>query len=98
MSSRTMVLCVSSVTVTGSSVTVTGNDTENKAVEQNDNHGEKDGQSTKKMEVSNYSSFQLSVESNPELPWFCFTTLCDWSDNLAPPSQPIRCKTKTNRE
>ena len=24
------------------------------------------------------SGFQLSVESNPELLWLCFTTLCDW--------------------
>ena len=24
------------------------------------------------------SGFQLSVESNPELLWFCFTALCDW--------------------
>ena len=42
--------------------------------------------------------FQLNVESNPVLYWFCFTTLCDWSRKLAPPSQPIRCKTKTNRD
>ena len=38
------------------------------------------------------------VENNPGLDWFCFTTLCDWSRKLAPPSQPIRCKTKTNRD
>ena len=43
-----------------------------------------------------WSNFQFSVESNPGLHWFCFTTLCDWSRNLAPPSQPIRCKTKSN--
>ena len=42
--------------------------------------------------------FQLSVESNPGLHWFCFTTLCDWSRKLAPPSQPIRYKTKTNHD
>ena len=30
------------------------------------------------------SSFQFSVESNPEVLWFCFTTLCDWSRKLAP--------------
>ena len=30
--------------------------------------------------------------------WFCFTTLCDWFRNLAPLSQPIRCKTKTNHD
>ena len=40
--------------------------------------------------------FGLSVESLPGLLRFCFSTLCDWSRNLAPPSQPIRCKTKTN--
>ena len=34
---------------------------------------------------------------NPGLLWFCFTALCDWSRKLAPPSQPIRSKTKTNR-
>ena len=43
------------------------------------------------------SGFQFSVESNPELLWFCFTTLYDWCKNLASPTQPIRCKTKTNR-
>ena len=26
------------------------------------------------------------------------STLCDWSRKLAPPSQPIRCKSKTNRD
>ena len=29
------------------------------------------------------SSFQFSVESNPEVPWFCFTSLCDRSRKLA---------------
>ena len=29
--------------------------------------------------------------------WFCITTLCDWLIRLTPLSQPIRCKTKTNR-
>ena len=29
------------------------------------------------------SSFQFSVESNPEVLWFCFTSLCDWSRKLA---------------
>ena len=32
-----------------------------------------------------------------ELLWFCFATLCDWFKKLAPPSQPDRCKTKSNR-
>ena len=40
---------------------------------------------------------RFSIEC-PQLLWFCFTTLCDWSRNLAPPSQPIRCKTKTNHD
>ena len=37
-----------------------------------------------------------NVISISELLWFCFTLLCDWSTNLAPLSQPIRYKTKTN--
>ena len=45
-----------------------------------------------------YSNFQFSVESNPGLHWFCFTVLCEWSRKLAPPSKPIRYKTKTNRD
>ena len=28
----------------------------------------------------------------------CFTMLCDWSRKSAPTSQPIRCKTETNRD
>ena len=44
------------------------------------------------------SNFQFSVESNPGLHWFCFTVLCEWSRKLAPPSKPIRYKTKTNRD
>ena len=32
-----------------------------------------------------------------QLLWFCIATLCDWLKNLAPLSQPIRSKTKTNR-
>ena len=45
VSSRTMVLCVSSVTVTE-------DDTEKEAVEHNDNQGDIDGQSRMKMAVS----------------------------------------------
>ena len=30
--------------------------------------------------------------------WFCIATLCDWLKNFAPLSQPIRSKTKTNRD
>ena len=33
-----------------------------------------------------------------ELLWFCFTPLCYWLKKLAPPAQPIRCKSKTNRD
>ena len=29
---------------------------------------------------------------------FFFTTFCDWFKKLAPPAQPIRCKTKTNHD
>ena len=38
----------------------------------------------------------MNVDSRSELLWFCFTTLCDWLKKRAPPTQPIRCKTKTN--
>ena len=31
------------------------------------------------------SNFQLNTESNPELNWFCFTSLCDWSRNIRYP-------------
>ena len=31
-----------------------------------------------------------------QLLWFCIATLCDWIKRLAPLSQPIRSKTKTN--
>ena len=51
-----------------------------------------------KVESINMSHFQLSVESHPGLHWFCFTSICDWSRQLAPLSQPIRCKTKTNHD
>ena len=44
------------------------------------------------------SKFQLSVESTSRLGWLCLTSLCDWSTKLAPLSQPIRCKTKTNHD
>ena len=33
-----------------------------------------------------------------QLLWFCTATVCDWLKNLAPLSQPIRSKTKTNRD
>ena len=45
-----------------------------------------------------FCNFQLSVEYNPGLLWFYFIFLCNWSRKLASLSQPIRCKTKTNRD
>ena len=49
---------------------------------------------TKEIMTESKSKFQLSVESNPWLDWFCLTTVCDWSRKFAPISQPIKCKTK----
>ena len=40
---------------------------------------------------------KMCVESNPSLFRLCFTSLCGCSRKLALFSQPIRCKTKTNR-
>ena len=45
-----------------------------------------------------YSNFELSVESNSELLWFCFLSFSDWFVRLQPLPQPIRFKTKTNRD
>ena len=42
--------------------------------------------------------FSIKVGSNPCLFCFCFSSVCDWSKELAPCSPPIRCKTKTNHE
>ena len=42
--------------------------------------------------------FQLSAKSDPRLRWFCVNPLCDWSRKLAPLSQPMTCKTKTNHD
>ena len=44
------------------------------------------------------SNFQFSVENNPGLLWFYLTLLCDWSRKFAPLSEPIRFKTKINRD
>ena len=52
----------------------------------------------KKIMTQSKSKFQLSVESNPWLNWFCLTTVCDWSRKFAPISQPIKCKTKIDRD
>ena len=38
----------------------------------------------------------MDVERNLRLHWFCFTSLRDWFRKLAPLSQSIRCKMKTN--
>jgi len=43
-----------------------------------------------------FELFELIVESNSRLLWFCFTSLCDWFIKLMPLSQPIRSKTKSN--
>ena len=50
------------------------------------------------VKITSQSNFQLSVERNPGLHWSCFTVLCEWFRKLAPPSKPIRYKTKTNRD
>ena len=41
--------------------------------------------------------FNVSKVISP-LIWFYIATLCDWLKNLAPLSQPVRSKTKTNRD
>ena len=74
VSSRTMVLCVSSVSVTG-------NQTESVAPQQKDQDGEKDGNSTtKKCEVttciSNFLVYKLNLQSSfcrdfEWLQWYC---------------------------
>ena len=40
----------------------------------------------------------LTRGSNSRFLWDSFTTLSDWSAKFAPPSQPMRSKTKTNRD
>ncbi len=42
--------------------------------------------------------FTLSVESNSRMLWFYITMLSDWFKTLAPLFQPIKSKTKTNRD
>ena len=44
------------------------------------------------------SNFQLSVESYSGLVWFHLSSHCYWSRRFAPSPQPIRCKTKNNRD
>ena len=41
-----------------------------------------------------FNQFQLSVQSNLELQWVSFISLCDRSRNFEPSSQPIKCKAK----
>lgn len=43
-----------------------------------------------------WSIFQESIVSDPGLLRVCFTSPFDWSRKLVPPSQPIKCKSKTN--
>ena len=47
-----------------------------------------------------YRLFALTLKRKIALVlhWFCFTTLCDLSRKLAPPSQPNRYKSKTNHD
>ena len=40
--------------------------------------------------------FSTECRGYPGLHCFCFTSLCDWPRELAPLSDPIRFKTKTN--
>ena len=56
--------------------------------------------SRKKRETSArpLNRFLSSFESKPRLHRFCFLSLCYWSRKLAPLSQPIKCKTKTNQD
>lgn len=42
------------------------------------------------------NTFKISVESNSELRWLCFSSLCNWSTKHVPSSQPIRCEPRTN--
>ena len=44
---------------------------------------------------SSLKQFSSECQSNPELHWFCFNLLCDWSRKLAPLSRPIRYKMVT---
>ena len=54
--------------------------------------------STKKVFIEIYSNFQVSVDSHPGFPWFCFTSLCDWIRKLAPLPQPISRRTKITHD
>ena len=43
-----------------------------------------------------YNYFEITIESTRKWLWFSFSSIRDWSRYLAPPSEPIRYKTKTN--
>ena len=43
-------------------------------------------------------AFNLESKVILRLFWVCIAKLCDWLKYLAPLSQPIRSKTKTNRD
>lgn len=45
-----------------------------------------------------YRTISIDFDCNLGLVWYCVAPHCDWSRKLAPLSQPIRCKTKTNQE
>ena len=53
--------------------------------------------STSMAERNFWCNFKMSVEINGAFNWFCIASLYDWSVRLVPPSQPIKCKTKTTR-
>ena len=40
----------------------------------------------------------MSGKSCLKFPWFCFTSLFDWSRKLSPLFKPIRCKSKTKHD
>ena len=50
---------------------------------------------THKKTKQNIIIFRFSVESNPGLLLFCFSSHCDWSRKLASLSQPVRLRLKT---
>ena len=50
------------------------------------------------LEEYNRAVFNRVSKVITQLLWFCIATVCDWLKILAPLSQPIRRKTKTNRD
>ena len=51
-----------------------------------------------KLLTRKQSDFQLSIESNSRLLWFCFITLSGWLAKLMELLRPIRSKTQNNRD